>query len=90
MDRQPREPCAESRELKTHQMCDSRSAPDRCKGPLVNVPKRCVGFAANGANDVLRCVAAFLHGRRCDAGNPSAVLLDRGQIADHENVVAPR
>ena len=89
MDRQPREPCDESRELETHQFRDRRSATDRCKRPFVNVPKRCVGFAANRANDVLRCVAALLHGRGCDAGNPSAVLLDRGQIADHEDVVAP-
>ena len=90
MDHQPREPCDESRQLETHQMRDSRSATDGCQRPLVNVPKRCMGFASKGANDVLRCVTALLHGRGRDAGNPSTVSLDRSQITDHEDVVAPR
>ena len=72
------------------QLAHGLAAADRREAALVPVAERLRRQAGDGAEDVPRGVAPHLDGRGRDAGDRLPVLLERRQVADHEDVVPAR
>jgi len=93
VDPQPQRPGEKAAQVEATDLCDGGSSPDGGHAAFVEIGKRRAGVVFEFRDDVLRDVAALLHGNGACAGQGFAVSVEaRGHVADGENlgVVADR
>ena len=86
MDQEPGPPGERARPRRFRKRRDARAAADDRQRSLVVVSERMERFPADRPRDVRRGLTPLLHGHRRDARQRLAVLHQRGEIADHEDL----
>ncbi len=90
MNEQPGQPGRVAGEADPADLGDGRRAPQRGHGAAIGVPEGGRRSACCEIDDGPGGVLAHLHGGRGHSGDGCSILLDVGEVADHEDVRVTR